>query len=65
MTFVAAWVNLHHFNKPFVPKGVDLLNYPSTMLAITVVMAVMTAEWGVWAQHFVWDGLERTEVVDA
>ena len=23
------------------------------------------AEWGVWAQHFVWDGLERTEVVDA
>ena len=22
------------------------------------------AEWGVWAQHFVWDGRERTEVVD-
>lgn len=22
------------------------------------------AEWGVWAQHFVWDGAETTEVVD-
>ncbi len=23
------------------------------------------AEWGVWAQHFVWDGREVTEVIDA
>ncbi len=23
------------------------------------------AEWGVWAQHFVWDGRETTEVIDA
>ena len=22
------------------------------------------AEWGVWAQHFVWDGQTTTEVLD-
>ena len=46
---MAAWVNVHHFNHPWPPKGVVLLNYPGTMLAITAMMAVVTAHWGVWA----------------
>ena len=47
--FMAAWVNLHHFNQPWPPKGIVVVNYPGTMLVITALMAVMTAHWGVWA----------------
>ena len=47
--FMAAWVNLHHFNHPWPPKGIVLVNYPGTMLAITAMMAIVTAHWGVWA----------------
>jgi heme/copper-type cytochrome/quinol oxidase subunit 3 len=46
---MAAWVNLHHFNHPWPPKGVHLVNYPGTMLAVTAMLAVVTAHWAVWA----------------
>ena len=46
---MAAYVNLRHFNQPWPPRGVRLVNYPATMLVITALMGVATAEWGTWA----------------
>ena len=46
---LAAWVNLRHFNQPWPPRPVVLVNYPGSMLFVTILMAVVTAQWGTWA----------------
>lgn len=46
---LAAWVNVSHFTKPWPPKGVTIANYPGSMLAITIMMSVVTIEWGAQA----------------
>jgi heme/copper-type cytochrome/quinol oxidase subunit 3 len=48
---LAAWVNVSHFTKPWPPKGVTIANYPGTMLAVTMLMSVVTVEWGVHANR--------------
>jgi len=47
--FVAAWVSVGHFTKPWPPKDVDLSNYDGTMLSLTMLMSAVTVEWGIWA----------------
>lgn len=46
---IAAWVNVSHFTNPWPPKGVKIENYPGTMLSLTMLMSLVTVEWGVWA----------------
>src|SRR3954454_7840540 len=47
--FVAAWLNMSHLDKPWPPKGVHVSNYPGTILTLTMLMASVTVEWGVYA----------------
>lgn len=46
---IAAWVNVSHFTNPWPPKGVRIENYPGTMLTLTMLMSLVTVEWGVWS----------------
>ena len=46
---VAAYLNVRGLLSPWPPKGVDLDNYLGTMLFITVLLSVVTAEWAVFA----------------
>jgi len=49
LALLAAYVNVSHFNKPWPPKGVRIQNYPGTMLTLTMLMALVTVEWAVYA----------------
>ena len=46
---LAAYINLSHFNKPWPPRGVKIQNYTGTMLSLTMLMALITVEWCVYA----------------
>jgi heme/copper-type cytochrome/quinol oxidase subunit 3 len=49
LALLAAYVNVSHFNKPWPPRGVRIQNYPGTMLTLTMLMALVTMEWAVYA----------------
>ena len=49
LALLAAYVNVSHFNKPWPPKGARIQNYPGTMLTLTMLMALVTMEWAVYA----------------